>query len=199
MSWRDFLQDRKEDITDLISKLENKFINTFIYPHNRVKISTLPSSWVDKDDVLLHASFQILVDFVEIELARMTLSSLERDSLWFFQHWTYRNPQRGLDYIESMIDGSDPEIPTHQVEAYEEILELYLWWVRHRDQRPDAFDASGYHAQTRNTEFEIREFGSHLDKFGPALREASTLNQKYYDEDTLMLKRLMDIRPSLWT
>lgn len=35
----------------------------------KLKIKTLPSkrTWVDRDHIMLHACFQILVDFIEIE------------------------------------------------------------------------------------------------------------------------------------
>ena len=35
--------------------------------YNVVRIKTLPPTWCDRDDVLLHAAFQILTDFVEKE------------------------------------------------------------------------------------------------------------------------------------
>lgn len=34
-------------------------------PANVLKIESLPASWRDKDDVILHACFQLLKDFVE--------------------------------------------------------------------------------------------------------------------------------------
>src|SRR5579885_1555044 len=36
--------------------------------HNVVKIRTLSPTWHDRDNMLLHASFQILVDFCEQEI-----------------------------------------------------------------------------------------------------------------------------------
>lgn len=38
-------------------------------PANILKIESLDEGWGDKDDVLLHACFQLLVDFYETELA----------------------------------------------------------------------------------------------------------------------------------
>ena len=35
--------------------------------YNIIKINSLPSTWTDRDEVLLHASFQILTDFIEKE------------------------------------------------------------------------------------------------------------------------------------
>lgn len=36
-------------------------------PANVLKIESLPNGWRDKDDVILHACFQLLKDFVEQE------------------------------------------------------------------------------------------------------------------------------------
>ena len=36
-------------------------------PANILKIESLPNGWRDKDDVILHACFQLLKDFVEKE------------------------------------------------------------------------------------------------------------------------------------
>jgi hypothetical protein len=38
-----------------------------------LKIKTLSNNWHDKDEVLLHAAFQILVDFVEQEQPERTV------------------------------------------------------------------------------------------------------------------------------
>ncbi len=38
-------------------------------PMKRLKITTLDKGWHDKDEVLLHAAFQLLADFVEARTA----------------------------------------------------------------------------------------------------------------------------------
>lgn len=43
------------------------WITITIKPRNKVHISTLTNSWWDRDYLLLHAMFQILVDFIEEE------------------------------------------------------------------------------------------------------------------------------------
>lgn len=44
------------------------YINCKLFhPHNVIKISTLPPTWVDRDEAMLHACFQILKDFIEVE------------------------------------------------------------------------------------------------------------------------------------
>lgn len=39
----------------------------FFKPYNVVKIQALPRTWTDRDAVMFHAIFQIVVDFVELE------------------------------------------------------------------------------------------------------------------------------------
>ena len=42
-------------------------IRCWLRPYNVVRIKTLPGGWTDRTEILLHASFQVLVDFVEKE------------------------------------------------------------------------------------------------------------------------------------
>jgi putative ATP-dependent endonuclease of the OLD family len=38
-----------------------------VEPANVLKIESLPENWRDKDEILLHASFQLLKNFIEQE------------------------------------------------------------------------------------------------------------------------------------
>jgi len=40
---------------------------TYFHPYNVVHIKTLPRQWSDRDTIMLHAMFQILIDYVEKE------------------------------------------------------------------------------------------------------------------------------------
>lgn len=42
-------------------------IRCYFYPYNILRIRSLPRTWVDRDELLLHAAFQILIDYVEKE------------------------------------------------------------------------------------------------------------------------------------
>jgi hypothetical protein len=39
----------------------------FWHPYNVIKVRSLPPTWMDRDEVLLHANFQILCDYIERE------------------------------------------------------------------------------------------------------------------------------------
>lgn len=43
-------------------------LHSFMQPANSLKIESLNEGWCDKDHVLLHACFQLLIDFVEKEM-----------------------------------------------------------------------------------------------------------------------------------
>jgi len=48
-------------------------------PANILKIESLPDGWRDKDDVILHACFQLLKDFVEQEKEIIKIIDWEND------------------------------------------------------------------------------------------------------------------------
>ncbi|MEJ7861841.1 MAG: hypothetical protein WKF90_09425 [Pyrinomonadaceae bacterium] len=99
-------------------------------PANILKIESLSNNWRDKDDIILHACFQILKNFVEQE--------------------------------KEMIEVIDWGYEEKTKKAKLEIDFLYLWWV-------DRIDKEDH------------------------------LNEKQYEVDNQMLKRLIDVRKYLWT
>ena len=98
-------------------------------PGNKLQIESLDNDWHDKDEVLLHACFQLLKDCIEKE----DLFNDGRD-------WSY------------------------DAKAKKELKTLYAWWKR-RAQMEETFDK----------------------------------DDKQYQEDDLMLQRLIKIRWKLWT
>lgn len=42
-------------------------VRAFFFPYNVLRIPSLPRTWSDRDEVLLHTCFQILIDYVEKE------------------------------------------------------------------------------------------------------------------------------------
>ena len=105
-------------------------------PSNVLKIESLTNRWCDKDVVILHASFQILKDYVEDE--------------------------------KEIFEVIDWDHSDETKKAKTEILELYNWWSQ-RCKRDTA------------------------DKID------DDLDKLQYDEDNLMLKRLITVRRHLWT
>lgn len=42
-------------------------IKCYFFPYNKLTIHALPRTWIDRDVLMFHAMFQILVDFIELE------------------------------------------------------------------------------------------------------------------------------------
>ena len=162
----------------------NRFRNIVFYINNRwiTKSHALTSNlkrgkWQDFDERLLHAVFDELVNFVEIEQAWMHVVWSEEGrkkyrTPWyrtFFRIRLWRCPEAGLAYLdwaaelkkdEEWIDKNDPEYgkPTFQALAAQETRALYNWWKHERPNRPDPMDTSGFSSyyEERRKEAELR-------------------------------------------
>lgn len=169
----------------------------------------LPKDYHEPDTRLLHANFQILKDFVEIELAAMH-SAVEEDDPDTDEVGTFlqkfgkklrrnrrqqlRQPEKGLAYLDWEIsDTSGPQ----QTSAMEK-KEIYLWWTQARPARVDLYDCELLRDPNENPD---EDFGSIFNR--PYNREIherrNQLENFYHNEDEEMLIRLIKIRHSLWT
>lgn len=185
--------------------------------------------WHDLDTRLLHAVFDELVNFVEIELAWMLVISSKDEQKkynvpWyrtFFRISIWRNPEAGLAYLkwaseltvdEDWVDKNHPNYgqPTHQALAAQETLKLYQWWKEERQKRPDPSDASGwskYCEEKRNEAKACADDSWHgfISSNREDERSVTILNlyhkieKEQEEEDTAMLIRLIQIRQSFWT
>jgi hypothetical protein len=181
---------------------------TFISPSNVVKIKTLKrGSWIDRDEILLHSSFQILTDYVEKECSgqyyKIELINIEEE-MKAFADWSEEERIGHRDSLEE------------QNRYYKEILDLYDWWNVRRPIRE------------KNDPFTIEDKDFDLlwdpsdedrvesrDEYGDPLTYSFMLKPNaersaYYDrqrkyeemsdkEDEEMLIRLMKIRKFLWS
>lgn len=155
-----------------------------------LKSTLQPGVWYDLDERLLYAVFDELVIFVETELAWSSFSSADNGQKkynipwWRIKTGLWRSSEAGLDYLhwaselklnEERVDKSSPDFgkPTQQAFCAQEILVLYQWWKNERPNRPDPYEQKSV--------------------------DAYKLEQKYDNEDTEMLIRLIKIRQGLWT
>lgn len=148
----------------------NRMNDMRCYIHNRwfFKTHALTSNlkrgqWHEFDTRLLHAVFDELVDFVEIEEAWMHVmcSDEERKKYktpWYrtvFRIGSWRCAEAGINHLRwaaglksdgDWIDkkNSDYGQPTSQALAAQEILTIYTWWKDERPKRPNPMDASGW-------------------------------------------------------
>lgn len=83
-------------------------------PANILKIESLPNGWHDKDDVILHACFQLLKDFVEQENEIIEMIDWEHDQetksakleIDFLYNWWMKrfHDEEDLDKIKTQYE-----------------------------------------------------------------------------------------------
>lgn len=83
--------------------------------HNVVKCKKLPPTWCDRDYVLLHAAFQCLTDFIELE-----------------QPWQFKASD---EEIRKAYEDC-PELAEREVKDWEELRSLYKWWANYTEHSP---------------------------------------------------------------
>lgn len=139
-----------------------------------LKIHTLDKGWHDRDEILLHAAFQVLVDFMEKEhpdrLIDWNADELHKHA-WkeiksLYRWWKKSRPAR-----QSPLDDDKLVIPPLE---FEEIPGSDL----RKMVEPDKKKHAAYYK---------------------ALREHSRLEKKWFEEDQHNLHRLIEVRGFLWT
>lgn len=179
--------------------------------------------WHEFETRLLHASFDELVNFVEIEEAWMHLICSDEVKMPrhrnIFRRW--RCPEMGIAHLnwaaglkndEEWLDKEDPSYgqPTPQALAAQETLFLYRWWKEERPKRLDPMDASGlsdyYEEKYKKAEANDDDplLGSFSDekekeRWHKLSDKCHQMEQAQEDEDTEMLIRLVKHRRCLWT
>jgi len=139
-----------------------------------LKIRTLEKGWCDKDHLMLHAAFQLLVDFVEQEKPEAFIDwnhSPEHRQVWkeicaLYKWWTETRPARKSPLDEKSI--KKPPIRWKKVPGSEK-LQLV------------PYDKRKYAGYDR------------------ALKRLSRLEARWEEEDQRNLHRLVNIRQFLWT
>ena len=144
----------------------------------------LKPNYYDTDIRMLHACFNLLVDFVEVEKANMEIALVDGSEekfgyRWYHRFLKFRSPEAGMAYLnwEITLTEEDGTGETSQAKAAKEVIALYNWWVHIRPTRADPYDGDA--------------------EFNPKFSIDLETQQLQEDED--MLIRLMKIRNNLWT
>lgn len=185
------------------------------YDKYHVVKTDLKPDYYDKDTILLHANFSLLVDFVEIEKASMQhyFSTKKERPHWFSRRMNFSSfPQEekrrlGLEYLDWEINCEDEHFPVHQKQSAKEVKELYLWW---KDIRPNRIDPFEKYAKELDEIPKVSfDKESHKIVDNKTAKEKKNmkkiynsiakLEQQYDKEDEQMLIRLIKIRKTLWT
>ena len=218
---RSFIRDFREDVEyyGIIHALTPQWLNRaklFLldhlwYRYNVLKIKSLTAHYADRDNVLLHANFQVLTDFVEKELIPCEQHELfdlvkeERQLREYYGQGIDIDKENAEKFIQQSLDSLK-----RQNESTQEILDLYHWW-KNREKRtwPEYcyFGTSGkgigelnkygeydlYEmSDSEGTEEEKIKYKTHRDEWGK-------VDDAYEKEDDDMLNRLIKIRRHLWT
>lgn len=86
-------------------------VKDFFFPHNVLRIRTLPTRWTDRDTRMLHACFQLLTDYVKYEEpAEFTMT---RDEFIELYRW-------------------EDKIDEERLKVRDTMHELYDWWLKHQ-------------------------------------------------------------------
>lgn len=157
-------------------------------PHNVLTISNLPRTWIDRDEIMFHAIFQILVDFVELEQPFISwdnrvsgrLTDIEKMRA-YVDYWYGPNSPDELD-LSPKEKEREEERRAHDFQVYKEILYLYEWY------------------KNRCFEFDDSKYLQYVTK------EKLITYSELYDIESkhelvcdVMLRRVLAIRRYLWT
>ena len=139
-----------------------------------LKIHTLEKEWHDRDEIILHAVFQILVDFVEQEKpdeivdwnADDTYKQAWREICELYKWWKTKRPAR-----KSPLDDKRLKVPPIKFED--------IPGTNHKKMvEPDKKKHAAYYK---------------------ALEKHWQQEKEWYEQDQQNLHRLIEIRPYLWT
>ncbi len=139
-----------------------------------LKIKTLRKGWHDKDEIILHAVFQLLVDFMEKERPGETVGWKSDDALYktwkelkyLHKWWKTTRPKR-----RSPIDDKSIKVPPFKVKK---------------------IPGSEYTQMIPPDRKKDPEYSRMMNKH-------SRLERKWHEEDQRNLHRLIDLRIYLWT
>ncbi len=192
------------------------FVYRLIPKHKYHLVETgLKPNYHEIDTRMLHANFNMLKDFVEIELAHLHKMSIEfkKDG----SVWKGTDRQAGLAHLDweiSLVHKKDELLPkdyhligklTSQAVAACKKKELYIWWVEERPARIDPWDELVKKDPDRSDNFydNILKRSKRSKSEKAASRKANNAafkqEEKFYEEDTRMLVLLMKVRKSMWS
>lgn len=144
---------------------------------------------------LLEYNFEILREFVEVDLALkyIRLNDLDSEAPNWWDEWKekigikWRRPDLGVRCLQNDMEVKFPDSDEEPMQAHiaKEIHSLYSWWIDVRANREDPYD----------NVFIDESRGIDVDEF----EKAWNLEDKHLEEDDVMFMRLGSIRDHLWS
>jgi hypothetical protein len=186
---------------DIYKELKIYIRNRYIDKTHYLKTGLKPGQYYDLDTRILHGLFNELVDFVEIELAHLSL--WDRDKKYKFQRgrsveaaYDYFNWVTNLKYDESYGTSKEHQHYgrlTDQAKNYRKIKKLYEWWKNERPNRKNPHDDPSLG--------DISDIcdNKKYSKKKKVYLKAYEIEQQQEREDSKMLVELIKVRNHLWT
>ncbi len=185
---------------DIYSSIKSYLRNRYLDKIHYLKTGLKPGSYYDLDARILHGLFNELVDFVEIELAHLSLWN--RNKKYKFKNG--RCIDAAYDYFEWVCNlkyddsyGYTKKEPkyntlTQQAKDYRKIKKLYEWWKNERPNRKNPYDDPSL-----GDIADICDNKKHKNK-KKLYEQAYQKEIDQENEDTKMLIELIKIRKQLW-
>ena len=156
-----------------------------------------PGYYYEFDNRILHGLFNELVNFVEIELAHLSL--WDRHKKYKFKNG--RCVEAAYDYFDwasKLKDTNEKgkKIVSRQAKDARRIKKLYEWWKNVRPNRIDPSVKSGWDKEYE--EIEKNGYKSKKTSYKTILKKQN-IEDKYDAEDEAMMIELIKLRKSLWT
>jgi len=196
-----------------INDLSN-WIRVRTYDRYHIINTGLKPDYQDISTQLLHSSFNLLKDFVEIEQSlhyyyyHSHYDEVKKDwklKLPLYSHLFYRNPDYGIKHLEWESTLDDPTLPVNQRDSEQakkarEILILYRWWIDRPNRKQIdycSYSDQGFPMGCLDDDFDKTAEDYVNYKNNMILEDQQT--EQWAQEDTDMLIRLVNIRDCLWS
>lgn len=203
----DTLPDLWEDYVNRPRIKAARFIRYRTWDQYHTVPTGLKPNYYDADTRMFHASFQLLVDYVEIELA--ALQNISEDEaacgpsnrfyakLAKIRRKQKRDPEAGLAYLDWEIEESSGNSGiNYQADAAKEKKFLYTWWTQYRPERIDCHDDPLIWGEPSDYEGDFWKWNASKKR---EINLMQKLEAFYTAEDTEMFHRLVEIRSKMWT
>lgn len=178
-----------------------------LHPRNKIHVKTLDNGYHDIVELMLHANFAMLVDFVENEWGIPKKNKIEdmmldieasRKEYATYDAWTQEEKDKNLQFS---ID---------QNNRYMEIYKLYVWWTQERPNRKELEepqDVENWEPFSTPIESSRDEYGDpKYYELGPCppkrkayYAELRKQEEAWTKEDNDNLAKLISHRQDLWT
>jgi len=181
-------------------------IRCYFKPHNVVTVHALPRSWSDRDAIMYHAVFQILVDFVELEQPFK-----DWETKWWGERYTDRAAmaqfieQSRLELLKPPYEGmSVDELCDLEKSAniyYNKNIEIFNLYEWYKDEKYDLDRFDLYEKTGERYDF----VDGKLTKVPNGKEKLITWDELHQIEEEhklmceKMLQRVIAIREYLWT